>query len=570
LLLIPLALAVPSPNADPDPFAVYLPHPSASASTSKRGHVVSLSHTETSKRRAAHVARSVRDARKHGRSRTHGKRGVAHARTLDERDVDQTWLLREAAKVDSRYNGASGGYASLLAVELSKRAGDVALANHNLDASYSGSIQVGTPAQDFDIILDTGSSDLWIASKGCSTCDGMTQYDSSKSTTFANLSTSFSIQYGSGQAAGVLAQDLVTMGDYSVASQTFATCSTISSGLISDSVSGIMGLSWQSLAYSHATPWWITLAESSSWSEPLFSFQLNRYRNVADASDLEEDGGTATFGYLDSSLYSGAITYVTVPSGAEYWEIPMGSMTIQGKSISLSTSTSAAIDTGTTLIGGPSDIIASIYAAIPNSQQMTGSYSNYYEYPCTTTIDFEITFGGFTIKITDEDFNLGRYSSDQTMCTGAAFIQALPSGSPIQWIIGDTALKNVYSVYRYSPAAVGFAALAGAVTSSASAQSTTIPVLTAVTTSSASNASSTAISTTSRRNSASAISNSGTSSSETPHVVVTATETVDPSESASADPGSGAAAVSATSNAYSSLRAVSFSMFAFIGLANLI
>lgn len=40
------------------------------------------------------------------------------------------------------------------------------------------------------------------------------------------------------------------------------------------------------------------------------------------------------------------------------------------------------------------------------------------------------------------------------------------SNSPISWIVGATFLKNVYSVFRYNPPAVGFAALsdnAGAV-----------------------------------------------------------------------------------------------------------
>jgi cathepsin D len=190
----------------------------------------------------------------------------------------------------------------------------------------------------------------------------------------------------------------VTMGGYSVASQTFATCSTISSGLINSGVSGIMGLSWQALAYSGATPWWITLAQSSSWSSPLFGFHLARWRDVSGATSSESDGGTATFGYLgessrprwprvmvmscrrphadvaDSSLYSGSITYVSVSSGASYWQIPMDSMTMQGSTISLGGSTTVAIDTGTTLIGGPSSIIAAIYAAIPGSEQMTGSY----------------------------------------------------------------------------------------------------------------------------------------------------------------------------------------------------
>lgn len=36
-----------------------------------------------------------------------------------------------------------------------------------------------------------------------------------------------------------------------------------------------------------------------------------------------------------------------------------------------------------------------------------------------------------------------------------------PSQSPISWIVGASFLKNVYSIYRYQPSAIGFAALSG-------------------------------------------------------------------------------------------------------------
>lgn len=144
----------------------------------------------------------------------------------------------------------------------------------------------------------------------------------------------------------------------------------------------------------------------------------------------------------------------------------MVGMTMQGTSIPMNAGSSVAVDTGTTLIGGPADTVASIFGAIPGARQMSGAYRNYYEYPCTTKIDFQIVFGGFTIRISDRDFNLGRYGSDQAYCTGAVFIQNLPAGSPVQWIVGDSALKNVYSVYRFDPPAVGFAQLAGAAGSS--------------------------------------------------------------------------------------------------------
>jgi cathepsin D len=148
-------------------------------------------------------------------------------------------------------------------------------------------------------------------------------------------------------------------------------------------------------------------------------------------------------------------------------------LVIQGTTVNLGSNNMVAVDTGTTLIGGPQSIIESIYAAIPGSERMTGAYANYYQYPCTTTIDFRITFGSYEIAIGDADFNLGRYSSDETMCTGAVYIQGLSSSSPVQWIVGDTALKNVYSVYRFNPPAVGFAALPGAASSATG--STTIP-----------------------------------------------------------------------------------------------
>ncbi len=150
-------------------------------------------------------------------------------------------------------------------------------------------------------------------------------------------------------------------------------------------------------------------------------------------------------------------------------------MTMQGTTITLGSSNAAAIDTGTTLIGGPADQVAAIYAAIPGSHPMGSSYPNYYEYPCSTDIKFQMTFGSQTITVTNQDFNIGRYSADTSMCTGGVYIQSLASSSPVQWVVGDTLLKNCYTVFRSSPAAVGFAALAGEVTSSAAALSTGIP-----------------------------------------------------------------------------------------------
>lgn len=65
-------------------------------------------------------------------------------------------------------------------------------------------------------------SDLWIADNDCiSGCDSIPTFDSSASSSFVNLTTDFSITYGSGQAAGVLGQDTIQMAGFSVSNQTF-------------------------------------------------------------------------------------------------------------------------------------------------------------------------------------------------------------------------------------------------------------------------------------------------------------------------------------------------------------
>lgn len=81
----------------------------------------------------------------------------------------------------------------------------VALAN-NMDTSYYGTIQIGTPPQSFNVIFDTGSSDLWVMSNQCKSiaCLGHPRYNCDLSSTYRKNGTSFSITYGTGQVAGHL------------------------------------------------------------------------------------------------------------------------------------------------------------------------------------------------------------------------------------------------------------------------------------------------------------------------------------------------------------------------------
>ena len=75
-----------------------------------------------------------------------------------------------------------------------------ALTDQGQDEEWTGTISIGTPAQSFVIDFDTGSSDLWVPSTGCSglTCALKDKYNPAKSSTSSKKTGTFSIEYGDG------------------------------------------------------------------------------------------------------------------------------------------------------------------------------------------------------------------------------------------------------------------------------------------------------------------------------------------------------------------------------------
>lgn len=81
-----------------------------------------------------------------------------------------------------------------------------------------------------------------------------------------------------------------------------------------------MGLGFQSIAASQATPFWEALVnQDGTLDSPLMAFQLTRFTDVQGAQSLEP-GGTFTLGAVNTSLYTGDIDYQSIPSGQQgYW-----------------------------------------------------------------------------------------------------------------------------------------------------------------------------------------------------------------------------------------------------------
>ncbi|KAJ7973203.1 aspartic proteinase [Quillaja saponaria] len=230
-----------------------------------------------------------------------------------------------------------------------------------LDAQYYGEIGIGTPPQTFSVIFDTGSSNLWVPSSKCFlsiACYFHSKFKSGKSSTYTKNGKSCQINYGSGSISGFFSEDNVEIGDAVVKDQVFIEATregTIT--FVLAKFDGILGLGFQEISVGNAVPLWYNMLKQDLVSEQVFSFWLNRDPNA-------EEGGEIVFGGVDPKHFKGKHTYVPVTEKG-YWQFEMGDFLIGNISTGVCEGGCAAIvDSGTSLLAGPTPVITEINHAI--------------------------------------------------------------------------------------------------------------------------------------------------------------------------------------------------------------
>lgn len=222
-------------------------------------------------------------------------------------------------------------------------------------------IALGSPPQTFKVVMDTGSSNLWVPSSGCNSiaCYLHTKYDSSDSSTYKKNGTEFKIQYGSGACSGFLSQDTLQMGDLKIKNQVFAEV-TEEPGLAFafGKFDGILGLGYDTIAVDRVVPPFYNMIDQGHLDEPVFAFYLG---NADDASDESE----ATFGGVNKDHYTGPVTKIPLRRKA-YWEVELDAITF-GKETAELDNTGAILDTGTSLIALPTTLADLLYVSFSKS-----------------------------------------------------------------------------------------------------------------------------------------------------------------------------------------------------------
>ncbi|NXB35872.1 CATD protein, partial [Eulacestoma nigropectus] len=322
-----------------------------------------------------------------------------------------------------------------------------------MDAQYYGVIGIGTPPQNFTVIFDTGSSNLWVPSVHCSmldiACMVHHKYNSAESSTYVKNGTKFAIRYGTGSLSGFLSQDTVTLGNLKIVDQIFGEA-TKQPGItfIAAKFDGILGLAFPKISVEGAVPFFDNVMEQKLIEENLFSFYLNR-----DPSG--DPGGELVLGGTDPKYYKGNFSWFNVTRKA-YWQIHMDSVDVSNGVTVCQGGCEAIVDTGTSLITGPSKDVKKIQAAIGAKPLIKGEYVVACE-KVPTLPNVTMTLGQKHYVLTGDQYILKVGAPGQTICmSGFSALDIPPPGGPL-WILGDVFIGPYYSVFDRDNNRVGFA-----------------------------------------------------------------------------------------------------------------
>ncbi|KAJ3856526.1 family A1 protease [Lentinula lateritia] len=310
--------------------------------------------------------------------------------------------------------------------------------------SYIASVGVGASDTQYQLIVDTGSSNTWVGAG--------TKYVASSTST--DTGDRVSVSYGSGEFSGTEYIDKVTLtSSLVITSQSIGVASS-SEGF--EGTDGIIGIGPDTLTEDTVSG----VSTVPTVTDNLFTQGTIAEKVVAISFEPtttdEVTNGELFFGGTDSSKFTGAITYTT--KSGDYWGI---TQTVTYGSTTIQSSLSGIVDTGTTLLyleeTGFNKYIKAIGATLDNE---TGLYKiTTAQYNALENLVF--TIGGTEFSLTPNaqiwprSLNTDIGGSASSIYLVVADLGADEAG--FDFIDGYVFLERFYSVFDTTNSRVGFA-----------------------------------------------------------------------------------------------------------------
>lgn len=364
----------------------------------------------------------------------------SHRPSSDRRSSGGSKMLRDELQARDGYSSteakAENQYSVTKASQVSAPS-TAGLAIEANDVGYFVSVKIGTSNTQYKMLVDTGSSDTWITGTNCK-CGGSSRnkFGKSSSNSLETSNSQYKISYGTGDVSVQLGTDSFEVAGLKLDKFTFGMASSESNDFGASKIpfDGLLGLGGSGLSVTHKDTFIEALKKANKVKEPIVGYRLGR---AADGSG--KNRGQITFGGVDRSQISGSLTQMDNQSNKGYWEVKLDSVSVGGKQVS--GSSTAILDTGTSLIIAPQDAADAIHHAIDGAKpDGNGGYT----LPCTTKATLSFKFAGTTFKMDSRDLLFAPKDSSNLQGT---CVSAVSTGSTMDgagWLLGAAFLKNVY------------------------------------------------------------------------------------------------------------------------------
>ncbi|CAI7591451.1 unnamed protein product [Penicillium manginii] len=324
----------------------------------------------------------------------------------------------------------------------------------NEQTLYFCNITLGTPAQSLRLVMDTGSSDLWVNTPNSTLCESKSNpcsdagtFNASASSSYSFVSSDFNITYADGStAAGDYVTDTLTVGGTTIKDFQFAV------GFTSASSEGVLGIGYTSnevqsgqngdTAYNNLPK---AMVQKGLIKSNAYSLWLN---------DLDASTGSILFGGVNTEKYHGSLeTLPVIKVGGVYSEFIIA---LTGVSVSTTSKThkytstalpaGVLLDSGSSLTYLPDAITQDIYDALDVTYDSSNGIGIV---PCSLAekdVNVTYTFSSpkISVAVSELVLNMGdyRYNNGERAC----IFGIAPAGSSTA-VLGDTFLRSAYVVY---------------------------------------------------------------------------------------------------------------------------
>ncbi|XP_060067485.1 beta-secretase 1-like [Ylistrum balloti] len=355
--------------------------------------------------------------------------------------------------------------------------------NGNLEGKpgqgYYVEVLMGTPPQQLNVLIDTGSSNFAVAANP--NPDISSWFHRNESSTYQDVGTEVYVPYTQGNWRGVLATDFValsSMPNSSVNAQIAFILQSSDFFINGSNWQGILGMGYAAIAQpdKSVVPFFDSLVRKAD-VDNIFSMQLcgTVYRSKDNTKDTEM-GGSLVLGGVDTSLYKGEMLYTPIHK-EWYYEVIIVDVMVAGISLHMDCKEynfgKTIVDSGTTNLRLPIKVFNALVTKVQEHLVMSGAIPGekfwegadhicweegkipYNDFPSITISFPQTKNSSFNLVISPQQY-IRPVGEDNDDTPGVDCFKFAVASSTSGTVLGAVVMEGFYVVFDRAHKRIGF------------------------------------------------------------------------------------------------------------------